>query len=51
MSVGGAPRADLFWGWGADAAQGAGRMRAQGALWLLWPAGDVPAVISQPPTN
>jgi len=50
-AIRGAPRADLFWGWGADAAQGAGRMRAQGALWLLWPASDVPAMISQLPAN
>lgn len=42
-AIRGAPRADLFWGWGGDAAEGAGRMRAQGALWLLWPAGEIPA--------
>jgi membrane-bound lytic murein transglycosylase A len=37
-AIRGAPRADLFWGWEGDAAEGAGRMRAQGAMWLLWPA-------------
>jgi len=50
-AIRGAPRADLFWGWGHDAAEGAGRMRAQGALWLLWPAGEMPAMPSQPPAN
>jgi membrane-bound lytic murein transglycosylase A len=50
-AIRGAPRADLFWGWGADAAEGAGRMRAQGALWLLWPVGQTPPAISPPPTN
>ena len=38
-------------GLGADAAEGAGRMRAQGALWLLWPADEMPAGISRPQTN
>jgi membrane-bound lytic murein transglycosylase A len=42
-AIRGAPRADLFWGWGADAAEGAGRMRAQGSMWLLWPAGEAPS--------
>jgi membrane-bound lytic murein transglycosylase A len=50
-AIRGAPRADLFWGWGPDAAEGAGRMRAQGALWLLWPAGQTPLAISPVPTN
>jgi membrane-bound lytic murein transglycosylase A len=50
-AIRGAPRADLFWGWGADAAEGAGRMRAQGVLWLLWPANESPAMISRPPAN
>jgi membrane-bound lytic murein transglycosylase A len=30
-------RADFFWGFGEDAGRQAGRMRQQGAMWLLWP--------------
>jgi membrane-bound lytic murein transglycosylase A len=41
-AIRGAPRADLFWGWEGDAAEGAGRMRAQGSMWLLWPAQAAP---------
>jgi len=37
-AIRGAIRADLFWGWADPAAEAAGRMRAQGSLWLLWPA-------------
>ncbi len=36
-AIRGAVRADLFWGAGPNAAEAAGRMRASGALWLLWP--------------
>jgi len=40
-------RADFFWGFGAEAGSEAGRMRQQGAQWLLWPKGaplpDAPA--------
>jgi membrane-bound lytic murein transglycosylase A len=50
-AIRGAPRADLFWGWGPDSAEAAGRMRAQGSLWLLWPAGETPAVASRPAPN
>jgi membrane-bound lytic murein transglycosylase A len=32
-------RADFFWGFGDDAGREAGRMREQGAMWLLWPNG------------
>jgi membrane-bound lytic murein transglycosylase A len=32
-------RADFFWGFGDEAGQQAGRMRQQGAEWLLWPKG------------
>jgi len=32
-------RADFFWGFGDDAGRNAGRMREQGAMWLLWPNG------------
>jgi membrane-bound lytic murein transglycosylase A len=37
-AIRGALRADLFWGLGAEAGDAAGRMRHDGALWLLWPA-------------
>lgn len=37
-AIRGALRADLFFGLGPDAGDAAGRMRADGALWLLWPA-------------
>jgi membrane-bound lytic murein transglycosylase A len=37
-AIRGAIRADLFWGWDYPAGDAAGRMRAQGSLWLLWPA-------------
>jgi membrane-bound lytic murein transglycosylase A len=50
-AIRGAPRADLFWGWGAEAAEGAGRMRGQGAMWLLWPAGETPPQNSRPAPN
>src|SRR5512139_609562 len=49
-AIRGAPRADLFWGWGSDAAEGAGRMRAQGALWLMWPASETPP-LPRPASN
>ena len=32
-------RADFFFGFGDEAGQQAGRMRAQGRMWLLWPKG------------
>ena len=48
-AIRGAPRADLFWGWGADAAEGAGRMRAQGSMWVLWPSGEAPSALRPPP--
>ena len=41
-AIRGALRADLFWGWEAGAGDAAGRMRAQGSLWLLWPADQPP---------
>lgn len=43
-AIRGAIRADFFWGFGAEAAEQAGRMRQQGQLWLLWPKGSVPRV-------
>lgn len=36
-AIRGALRADFFWGLGAAAGEAAGRMRQEGALWLLWP--------------
>jgi len=33
----GAVRADYFWGWGADAAEQAGRMKQPLRMWVLWP--------------
>src|SRR6185312_2741971 len=40
-------RVDFFWGFGDEAGTEAGRMRQQGAQWLLWPNGaplpDAPA--------
>jgi membrane-bound lytic murein transglycosylase A len=43
-AIRGALRADLFWGLGAEAGDVAGRMRQEGALWLLWPVGEPPPV-------
>jgi len=37
-AIRGALRADFFWGLGPAAGDAAGRMRQDGALWLLWPA-------------
>jgi len=33
-------RADFFWGFGAEAAEQAGRMKQPGRMWLLWPKGE-----------
>jgi membrane-bound lytic murein transglycosylase A len=41
-AIRGPVRADFFWGFGAQAGQQAGRMRQQGAMWLLWPNGAPP---------
>ena len=38
-AIRGPVRADFFWGFGDEAGQRAGRMRQQGAEWLLWPKG------------
>lgn len=37
-AIRGALRADFFWGLGPASGDAAGRMRQDGALWLLWPA-------------
>lgn len=39
-AIRGALRADFFWGMGPEAGEAAGRMRHDGMLWLLWPAGQ-----------
>jgi membrane-bound lytic murein transglycosylase A len=46
-AIRGALRADLFWGLGPQAGDAAGRMRQDGALWLLWPA-DQPLPVPAP---
>ena len=38
-AIRGAPRADLFWGFGDEAGQQAGRMKQDGRMWVLWPKG------------
>jgi peptidoglycan lytic transglycosylase A len=41
-AIRGPVRADYFWGFGSEAGALAGRMRQQGALWVLLPAGMNP---------
>jgi membrane-bound lytic murein transglycosylase A len=41
-AIRGPVRADWFWGFGADAAREAGRMKQEGRMWLLWPKGAAP---------
>ncbi|MEO8308723.1 MAG: MltA domain-containing protein [Pseudomonadota bacterium] len=41
-AIRGAIRADLFFGSGTEAGERAGRMRADGQMWLLWPRDRVP---------
>jgi len=41
-AIRGPVRADLFWGFGADAGEQAGRMKQSGKMWMLWPAGESP---------
>jgi membrane-bound lytic murein transglycosylase A len=36
-AIRGAIRADYFWGFGADAAREAGRMKQPARMWILWP--------------
>jgi membrane-bound lytic murein transglycosylase A len=47
-AIRGAIRADYFWGLGSEAGDAAGRMRQDGALWLLWPADQSPPAIAGP---
>lgn len=41
-AIKGAVRADLFWGFGDEAGQIAGRMRQNGRMWVLYPKGVEP---------
>jgi len=41
-AIKGAVRADLFWGFGPGAGAMAGKMRQQGQMWVLLPAGQAP---------
>jgi peptidoglycan lytic transglycosylase A len=41
-AIKGVVRADLFWGFGAEAGAQAGRMRQQGRMWVLLPKGATP---------
>jgi membrane-bound lytic murein transglycosylase A len=36
-AIRGGARADLYWGYGEEAAQQAGRMKQRGQMWVLWP--------------
>jgi membrane-bound lytic murein transglycosylase A len=42
-AIKGAVRADLFWGFGADAGEKAGKMKQRGAMWVLLPKQAAPA--------
>jgi len=41
-AIAGRVRADVFWGFGPQAEQAAGLMKASGQMWLLWPRGAQP---------
>jgi len=41
-AIKGAARADMFWGFGAQAGEQAGRMKQPGKMWVLWPRGSAP---------
>lgn len=41
-AIKGAPRADFFWGFGAEAGAEAGKMRSRGQMWLLLPPEAAP---------
>jgi membrane-bound lytic murein transglycosylase A len=41
-AIKGGVRADFFWGFGSEAGKQAGRMRQQGRMWVLLPAGVAP---------
>jgi membrane-bound lytic murein transglycosylase A len=44
-AIKGVVRADFFWGFGAEAGREAGKMRQQGRMWVLLPAGMKPAAM------
>jgi membrane-bound lytic murein transglycosylase A len=41
-AIRGVVRADLFWGFGTQAGNQAGRMKQQGQMWVLLPPGAAP---------
>ncbi len=47
-AIKGGVRADVFWGFGADAGELAGRMREQGRLWVLLPGRLAPDYMRAP---
>ena len=50
-AIRGGIRADFFFGLGAEAGNQAGKMRAPGRMWLLWPRGAVPPVPATAPAT
>jgi membrane-bound lytic murein transglycosylase A len=49
-AIRGAVRADFFWGFGAEAAREAGRMKQELRMWVLWPReAGAPRIISAAP--
>ena len=49
-AIGGAVRADFYWGFGDAAGNQAGKMKQQGRMWVLLPRGYDPNVVVQPAT-
>jgi len=47
-AIAGRVRADVFWGFGPQAEQAAGLMKASGQMWLLWPRGAQPPGVQRP---
>ncbi len=43
-AIKGAVRADFFWGFGAQAAEQAGKMKQRGRIWVLFPKGGEPVL-------
>jgi membrane-bound lytic murein transglycosylase A len=48
-AIRGPVRADLFFGFGAEAGAQAGMMKQDGEMWLLWPRGAPPPMAGAPP--
>jgi membrane-bound lytic murein transglycosylase A len=46
-AIKGAVRADVFWGWGAQAGELAGKMKQRGMVWMLWPRLAPPPVLAK----